>query len=981
MFKQKLTVLLCLIVLIVTDSMAQSKPKIVFPIEKEFQNPPDWAKPHTWWHWVDGNVSKEGITKDMEAWKEVGIGGFQQFDISWGIPDGGTEFNSPEYHDKMRHAFREAERLGLEVGINSASGWSCAGGPWVTPENSMKMVVWSEIEIKGGAEKSVELDLPELDFHKRHGNHSKRHLKLQQTDFYRDVAVIAFPTPPNKEYRLEKWEEKSLQAIYTRPDNFFATNEPTPQNAVIAAADIRNITHKMDDRGMLKWDAPDGNWTILRLGYTTTGAFVRPGSKGGQGLEIDKMSRTAVDVHWDALIEKIIQDADGKKALTTILIDSYEVGHQNWTDDFPQLFKSFNRYDIIPNLLCMTGRVVESTDYTERVLWDVRNTVAEFTYKNFFLYFKEKCQQNGLLLASEPYGTGSFDASKVAKMTDLKMTEFWIEETPWIRRNLWEWTGQVVSSAAHLTGDHIVGAEAFTRMQGDWIAHPYHMKINGDRAFANGVNRYIIHTSAHQPWNDDVKPGFTMGMFGTQFHRNNTWFYQSKEWLKYITRCQYIMQKGNYVSDLLVLYGDDQGFLSFIGEDEPLDVNYIPGYRFDLGGMSTLQDLSVDDNGDVRVTHNGTLLENKYRLILLKRADLMTVESLELLGKLASKGAKIFAPRPSRTPSLSAYKNSDNDLRKLVEKYWDSGLILTPDKYDQALAKIQPDCELPDSTEYSHHTIDGNSFYFVSNQTYKPRRIKGVFRVTGKLPEIWNPETGEIYPAPNWKTTPGGRTEVVLDMSEAESVFVVFRKSTSKKGDSTPLPTYKEIAQLVNSWTVSFDKHYVPKGQITLDKLIPLNEHTDFDVRHFSGTATYKTTFKVGKVDESMFIDLGDVQVIAEISLNGKPFKTLWKPPFRVDISDVVKTGENDLEVKVTNLWVNRLIGDEYFPAWEGRVDGNKEKRGTNYDSFPNWLVKGESMPLDDKKAFSAWCHWTKDDKLLNSGLIGPVSILSIKTE
>jgi len=702
------------------------------PIENEFKNPPDWAKPHTWWHWVDGNVSKEGITKDLEAWKKVGIGGFQQLNIGWRIPYGGIEYNSPEFHENMAYAFSEAERLGLEAAFNNASGWSCTGGPWITPEHSMKMIVWSEINIKGGTEKTIKLQLPELN-------------KQQQAyNFYRDVAVLAFPTPQNDQYRLEKWEEKSLRNLKTRPDNFIATTEEAPKDAVIAVADIQNITDEMDSNGVLTWDAPDGNWTVLRIGYTTTAAFNRPSSKGGRGLEIDKMSRTAADIHWNELIKKIIQDADGNKALTTILIDSYEVGHQNWTDDFPELFESLCKYDIIPNLVCMTGKIVESTEYSERVLWDVRSAVSKLTYQNFFLYFKEKCQQQGFLMACEPYGTGSFDASEVAKISDLKMTEFWIGETPWTRRNLWEWTGQIVSSAAHLTGDHIVGAEAFTRMQGDWAAHPYKMKIKGDRAFAKGVNRYVFHSSVHQPLNDDVKPGFTMGQFGTQFHRNNTWFFKAKEWLTYITRCQYLMQKGNYVCDILVLYGDELGFNNLIGQKEPVDMDYIPGYRFDLADIGTLQNLSVDENGWIRVTHEGTILENRYKLLLLKRAGLMTVESVELLGKLAEQGAKIFAPRPVRTPGLTHFIKAEEHLAKLVEKYWDSGLIATPDKYDQALAKIQPDCEMPDSTEYCHHTIEGNSFYFVSNQTYTARKINCKFRVTGKLPEIWNPETGDV---------------------------------------------------------------------------------------------------------------------------------------------------------------------------------------------------------------------------------------------
>ncbi len=939
------------------------------PIEEEFKNPPDWAKPHTWWHWVDGNVSKSGITKDMEAWKEVGIGGFQHFSIGWRIPFGGTEYHSPEFHEYMAFAMNEAERLGLEAAFNSAAGWSCTGGPWIKPEHSMKMIVWSETRIKGGSDNSIELQLPELNE------------KQQVYNFYRDVAVIAFPTPQNDQYRLENWEAKSLTDLRARSDKFIPTFFQAPSDAVIAVEDVQNITGEMDSNGVLIWDAPDGNWTVLRIGYTTTAVTTKPPTRGGLGLEIDKMSRLAADIHWDELVERIIQDADGKKALTTILIDSYEVGHQNWTDDFPQMFQSLNNYDIIPHLLCLTGRIVESTDYTERVLWDVRSTVSEYTIKNFFLYFKEKCHQQDFLLACEPYGTGSFDNPEVAKLADLKMTEFWIRETPWFRRNLWEWTGQMVSSAAHLTGDHVVGAEAFTRMQGDWTAHPYAMKIIGDREFTKGVNRYIFHSSVHQPWNDDVKPGFTMGQFGTQFHRNNTWFSKSKEWLTYITRCQYLMQKGNYVSDLLVLYGDDRGFNCLIGQEEALDMDYISGYRFDLAKTGTLESLSVDGNGEIRVSHMGTLLENHYRLLLLKQASLLKVESVELLGKLAEQGAKIFAPRPIRTPGLTDYRNAGDRLNKLIEKYWDSGLISTPDQFDRALAEILPDCEMPDSTEYSHHTIDGNSFYFVSNQTYSKRKIGCKFRVFGKMPEIWHPETGEIKAAPNWNTLSDGRTEVVLDMSEAESVFVVFRKNTNKEGNTSPTPSYEEIAQINSNWKVEFDEHQVPGGQITLDRLIPVNEHTDFNVRHYSGTATYRTTFNIEKADEPMFIDLGDVQVIAEIKLNGKAFKTLWKPPFRVDISDVVRPGENDLEVKVTNLWVNRLIGDEYYPAREGRNNGDQKKRGKFYDSFPDWLINGSPIPKSDKKAFSAWCHWTKEDQLLKSGLIGPVKIFSLNSE
>ena len=959
---------LCILVLMLSWSISSiySQNTDVKTTDVEaFKNPPNSAKPHTWWHWVNGNISKQGITKDLEALKEVGIGGIQMFNIDWATPFGGVEYNSPKSHDMFKYTFAEAERLGLEVAVNSSSGWSSTGGPWVTPENSMKMMVWSETQISGD-EKSIQLPLPELN------------KKQKPYNFYRDVAVVAFPTPADKAYRLDQWDSKSLNELRARPDKIFPSFDDAPQNSVIDADKIKVITQKMDKDGTLNWNVPKGNWTVLRMGYTTTAVTNKPlTKKGGLGLEIDKLSRKAADIHWNELLNQIIADAEGKKAFTTILIDSYEVGHQNWTDDFPKQFTNLRHYDIIPNLVCMTGRIVESTEYTERVLWDMRTTVADLMHKNYYQYFKDKCHEQGFKLATEPYGTGSFDASTVANISDLALTEFWIRDDPESRRNLWDWTSQIVPSAVRLKGEKIVGAESFTRMQGDWTAHPYSMKIRGDRAFAAGVNRYYFHTSVHQPWNDNVKPGFTMGQFGTQFHRNNTWFYKSKEWLKYIARCQYIMQTGRYVSDLLVLNGESQGAISFIGQDEQPLEDYLSGLRFDLSNIETLNTLSVDETGSIRVTYNGKLLENKYKLLLIERADLMTVETAEKMANLAAQGATIFAPKPLRTPGLSDFKRNDKKLQQLVAKYWDSGTIKAPEQFNSALSTIQNDCEIPEQTEYSHHIIDGNDYYFVANQSYEERELNCKFRVAGKLPEIWNPETGEIAPAENWKTTADGRTEVALNMSEAASVFVVFRKNTNKKGNATAIPEYKEIAQLDKAWKVSFDKHYVPKGEITLEKLIPLNKHNDFDVRHFSGTATYLTKFKLKKKKGTIFLDLGDVQVIAEIKLNGKALKTLWKPPFRIDISDVVKSGKNELEVKVTNLWVNRLIGDEHFPAWEGRVNGDKKKRGRNYSSFPEWLRNGASIPEDDKKAFSAWNHWTKNDKLLNSGLIGPVKILS----
>jgi len=553
-------------------------PALAQDIEKSFQTPPASSRPYTWWHWMNGNITKEGITKDLEAMKLVGLGGFQQFDAGLAVPVGNILFNSDQYHDLIKFTVKEAERLGLDMGFNNSSGWSSTGGPWITPENSMKVLIWSELKINKGVSTPIKLVLPEINKDQQKGKDPKKY------DFYRDVAVFAFPTPKDDEYRLKDWQEKTLYSPDAKADQFVPYTKNAPADAIISEGKVLNLTDKMDSHGKLNWEPSGGNWTVVRMGYTTTGAEVRPGSKGGSGLEVDKLSRKAVDIHWDALINKIIADADGSTALTTVLIDSYEVGMNNWTENFDHEFFKRHGYHIIPYLLCMTGRVLDNTETTERVLWDVRSTVAELMQENYFGYFAEKCHERGLKLAIEPYGSGTFDAPVTTLLADIPMTEFWQAPV----RNLWEWTSQIVSSGVHLSGGSIVGEESFTSMDGDWRSHPYLLKQYGDRAFANGVNRYYFHTFVHQPFNDGVKPGMTFGRFGGNFHRNNTWYLKSKAWMDYIARCQFIFQQGSWQADVLALYGDERGFNNFLSKKEAPDMQNISGKKFDLGGIGSL---------------------------------------------------------------------------------------------------------------------------------------------------------------------------------------------------------------------------------------------------------------------------------------------------------------------------------------------------------------------------------------------------------
>ncbi len=931
-------------------------------IEQSFKSPPESARPYTWWHWQNGNISKEGITKDLEAMKAVGIAGFQLFDVNWQTPAGPVVHNTPEFHDMVAFAFSESDRLGLKAGFNNSSGWTSSGGPWITPETSMKMVVWSETQ--RSASDSVPVALAKGNFR------GLRPKKRIETDFYRDIVVLAFPTPKDADYRLDDWLMKGLNNHFGKSDSWLPDLRQAPADAVIAADSVIDVSERMKADGTLDWTPNNGEWTVLRFGYRPTGVLNRPAMNGGEGLEVDKLDRAAVELHWNTFVDKMIQDAEGTSALTEILIDSYEVGMQNWTEGFAKAFRKRRGYDLLPMMTALTGRIVNDTETTDRIFWDLRVTCAELMHENYFGYFAEKCRELGILYAVEPYGSGTFDAAEMTLMGDVSMTEFWQHEN---ERNLWLWTTQIVSSGAHLSGNSIVGAESFTDMSGDWKAYPGGLKQLGDQAFAGGVNRYYFHSFAHQPFHDSVQPGMIFGQFGGNFHRNNTWFLKSRGWMDYIARCQFLMQSGTYEADVLVLYGDERGFNSFLRHrynehtyEEPVDMNEIPGLSFDLGGMASLNDLSVDDQGVIRVTHKGKRLETGYQLLLLKRADLMLPERVAKLGKLADQGAKIFAPRPLRSPSYGNHEKRDKKLNALVKKYWDTGLIQSPEAFDAAVAKLTKDCEVPESVLFNHHRIGEDEFYFLSNQKKEAREVTATFRVSGKQPELWNPLTGETRDARNWKALADGRTEVRFEMPAIGSLFVAFREPTASKGNTAPKIIDKELMALNDDWSVSFDPKWGPKAPVTFDKLTAWNESADEAIKHFSGSAVYHKTFTLpeGKDASSLKLDLGQVDVMARVTLNGKDLGLLWCPPFQVNIGDAVKSGKNSLEIEVTNLWINRMIADAAFP----------------YDEkIYSQIRDGQPLPASSKRKTFMFehknVHPKKTDALRPSGLVGPVRL------
>lgn len=913
-------------------------------MENSFKTPPDSSRAYTWYHRINGQVSDEGATKDLEAMKSVGLGGFQVFDVGLWYPQGQVTYNSPAWHESIAHIRKEADRIGLDMGIMNGSGWSSSGGPWITPEHSMKTIIWREARLTDADTPPFTIERPELNE------------KQREFNFYRDICVIAFSTPVAEQAgeepcRLDNWEAKAL--VNNKSDKnsdhlYLPDGSDAPESSTITHTGVIDISECINEEGKLDWQKPPGDWTVIRFGYTTTARHNNPAIEGGIGLECDKLSREAVDLHWESLIEPVIKNAAGSKAFTNILIDSFEVGLQNWTAGFETFFKEYNGYEITQFLPCLTGRIVDSTEISERFLWDFRTSVVNLFHTNYFSYFKERCNAHGLQFACETYGNGSFYSPAASLIPDIPMTEFWQKEED---RALWNWATHVVCSAAHLGGKSIAGGEAFTCMCGNWETHPYTMKAQGDRVFCRGMNRIYFHTFVHQPWHDDVKPGMTMNAFGITINRNTTWYHKVPDWFEYLARCQHISQSGTYLADILVLYGDDRGLNNIHGLEDRLDQERIPGFNVDIGSPTIIESLEVDAQGQIRVRRNGELLPTRYKMLIMKRASLLRTELVAKLGAMAAQGARIVAVRPVRSPSLRDYPLTDSVFTEQVSRYWDDGPILCPARVPELLLDIGKDVDGPDSFDFAHYRLDSGDYYFVTNTSEQPLSADFAFRIEGILPELWDPETGEICQAPNWEAQGNGYTKVSLDLSALGSLFVVFRSATTERGRIAPSVIKEEMLDLSSDWLVTFDPKWGPEEAVSFSDLTPWNESTIDDIKYYSGSAIYTKEFTFDSVpaERRVFLDLGDVQVIANITLNGTKLRTLWKPDYQVEIADGITQGTNTLEVEVTNLWPNRLIGDARYPE-HGELTG--KYYGT---AFPEWLLAGKPPPPGPRRTFAAY--------------------------
>ena len=962
----------------------------------DFRNPPPAARPWVYWFFMDGNISREGITADLEAMQQAGIGGVILMEVDVGIPRGPVRFMSEPWRALFKHAVTEAERLGLEITLNAGPGWTGSGGPWVKPEQSMQHLVASETNVVGG--RRFDGALPQPKPRPPFFGPAPKEVEPLRASFYRDVAVLAFPAPEG-EYRIADLDDKALyvRAPYSSQPGVKpylpapAEYPSVPAGAAIARDRVVDLTDRLDPSGRLTWDVPEGRWTILRFGRTSTGANTRPAPQPGLGLESDKFDPVALDAHFEAFVGVLLREIgprpDNRTAGWTMLhIDSWEMGAQNWTAKFREEFQRRRGYDPLLYLPVLTGRVMESLEISERFLWDLRQTAQELVIENHAQHLKTLAHRHGFGLSIEPYDMNPCSDLSLGGVADVPMCEFWAQGYGFNTA----FSCVEAVSIAHTLGRPIVAAESFTSDAREaWRLHPGIMKPQADWAFCMGINRLVFHRYAHQPWLDRA-PGMTMGPYGVHYERTQTWWGMAGPWHQYLARCQIMLRRGSPVADICYLapQGAPHVFRPPASALQgPASVPDRRGYNFDGCAPETILTGAKVDEGQL-VLPSGM----KYRVLVLPMMETMTPALLSKIRDLVETGATVIGPRPRKSPSLSDYPACDTEVQRLAVQLWgpDSpdadqpaerqvgkgrvamvGREESPELYGpydsvaRVLASmgIAPDFESDARLRYTHRREGETDLYFVANPAERRVTAQCSFRVVGRQPEIWNPVTGARQAVPEFEEK-DGRTRMPLSLEASGSAFVVFPFGVGSQTRSiafgVPVPPSggpksrlkpelrtrtPHVTDLPGPWRIRFQPGRGAPEEIEMEQLIDWSQSSDPRVKYFSGRATYQTTFAFDAKlapDAKVTLDLGQVFVCAQVRLNGQDLGALWWAPFKLEITDAVRPGVNTLEITVANLWPNRLIGDQ-------------------------------TLPPQERVAWTTWNPFTKDTPLLKSGLLGPV--------
>jgi len=1045
-------------------------------LESGFINPPDSIQTTVYWYWISDNISKEGVVKDLQSMKKVGINRAFIGNIGYeSTPYGKVKLFSDEWWDILHTALKTATELDIEIGIFNSPGWSQSGGPWIKPEQSMRYLASSEAGVKGPKNINIKLGRPEGDFHdvrviafkapKDYGskisdfkpklsastmidnlnniidgkqetevvfpasdtlaidfelsqeftarsvviypahrplmaqakiqvkkNGSYKTLKTFEVNRSNDnlnvgfdpygAIAVSFPATTSENFRIifskatpdfsiaeveisasptvERFTEKTLAKMFQTPLPYWNEYQ-WPVQPIVEEKDLMidpntviDVSKNMSADGIFEWEVPKGDWVIMRTGMLPTGVKNGPASPEGIGLEVDKMSKEHVASHFDAFLGEIMRriPAEDRKTWNVAVEDSYETGGQNWTDGMLSKFEANYGYDPLPYLPVIKGKVVGSQEQSDRFLWDLRRFIADRVAYDYVGGLKEVSNKHGLTTWLENYGHWGFPGEflQYGGQSDEIAGEFWSEG------ELGDIENRAASSAAHIYGKTKVSAESFTAGGKPYVRYPYMMKQRGDRFFNEGINNTLLHVFIQQP-SDDKVPGINAN-FGNEFNRHNTWFYYLDLFIDYLKRSNLMLQQGKYVADVAYFIGEDAPKMTGV-TDPALPL----GYSFDYMNAEVIMSRVIVKEGKL-VLPDGM----SYSLLVLPKLETMRPELLKKIKKMVAEGANILGPAPKRSPSLQGYPSSDNEVKKLAAELWGNvdgesvksrkfgkGMVMSGMDMQTALdmLNIIPDFDIngKEPVLYIHRNTGEDDIYFVSNQSEESISFSPTFRLSGKQPELWDPVTGMMRNLPEFSQN-AISTTVPLTLTPLQSAFIVFRKPVSNiLSDRTNFPEDQVVANIGEPWEVTFDtKMRGPEKPVVFAKLVDWTERPEENIKYYSGTAVYRNKFKTSKpkADERMYLNVGDVKVMAKVKVNDVDVGGVWTAPWRVDITDAVRSGSNDIEVSVVNGWVNRLIGDS-------------------------------RLPIEERKTWTSYPLYNPNDTLEPSGLKGPVTVTKIK--
>ncbi|MBS1859572.1 MAG: discoidin domain-containing protein [Acidobacteria bacterium] len=762
--------------------------------------------------------------------------------------------------------------------------------------------------------------------------------------------------------RVNRVEDKGA---FTAAQNLGDSPTPAvPSADAVRKAEVVDLTARMRPDGSLDWTPPAGKWCVLRLGYSLLGITNHPATPEATGLEVDKLNKAYVKAYLDKYLD-MYKDAVGplmgKRGLRYVITDSWEAGTQNWTDDMIAEFSRRRGYDMRPWLPVLTGHVVESAEASDRFLWDFRRTIADLTAENHYDEIETELKARGMGRYSESHENGRAfiaDGMEVKRTADVPMSAMWTGRGG-VNGEPANYNADIRESAsvAHIYGQNLVAAESLTAGSGAYTFAPENLKPTADAELAMGLNRFVIHTSVHQPVSSKM-PGLSLGQFGQWFTRLETWADYAKYWMTYLGRSSYMLQQGHFAADVLYYYGEDSNITALFG-NQPPDIP--AGYGYDFTNSDALLHRMSARDGRI-VTPSGM----SYRLLVLDaNARHMPLPVLRKIRDMVEAGVAVAGPKPVDSPSLS---DDQAEVRRIAGQLFGDGSgehtsgkgkVYAGQTAGQALAamKVAPDFTYaPPRTDslylFVHRTLPGAEIYWVDNRKDRAETLEASFREQGKEPEIWHAETGAIEPA-SYRIA-DGRTTVSLRFDPYGAAFVVFRKPAAQTSRQLPARVETPVATVEGAWDVAFQPDRGAPAKVQLDRLVSWTDNSDPGVKYFSGTGTYTKTVQAPadwfKTGAHLWLDLGEVKNLAEVTVNGKSAGVAWHAPFRVDVTGALKPGANTVEVKVVNLWVNRIVGD---------------------------LQPGQTR----KYTWTAMQYYRADSPLLPSGLLGPVRVIRSQAE